>query len=289
MALMKMTQHCERGGEIEVMGTLLGQTRGDAFVVTDAFELPVEGTETRVNAQAEAYEYMVEHVGAMKRTGRGENVVGWYHSHPGYGCWLSGIDVNTQMLNQRYNEPFMAIVIDPTRTCAQGKVEIGAFRTFPDGYVPPDEASTSKQQTIPLSKVEDFGVHANKYYSLDVSFFKSSLDARSLNPLKEQYWVNPLSSAPFLNNRRLVAAQVWDIQSKIASAEQALKRGGPTGAMPRAATDAPESPIAAATRDAVALAVEQSKGFTAHAVKSALFDAARAVDAIKSLDQMQID
>ena len=30
------------------------------FVVIDAFALPVEGTETRVNAQAEAYEYMVD-------------------------------------------------------------------------------------------------------------------------------------------------------------------------------------------------------------------------------------
>ena len=30
------------------------------FVVMDAFALPVEGTETRVNAQAEAYEYMVD-------------------------------------------------------------------------------------------------------------------------------------------------------------------------------------------------------------------------------------
>ena len=31
-----------------------------------------------------------------------ENVVGWYHSHPGYGCWLSGIDCSTQMLNQQF-------------------------------------------------------------------------------------------------------------------------------------------------------------------------------------------
>lgn len=28
---------------------------------------------------------------------RPENAVGWYHSHPGYGCWLSGIDVSTQV------------------------------------------------------------------------------------------------------------------------------------------------------------------------------------------------
>jgi proteasome lid subunit RPN8/RPN11 len=31
------------------------------------------------------------------RRGKVENVCGWYHSHPGYGCWLSGIDVQTQM------------------------------------------------------------------------------------------------------------------------------------------------------------------------------------------------
>lgn len=25
-------------------------------------------------------------------------VVGWYHSHPGFGCWLSSVDVNTQQV-----------------------------------------------------------------------------------------------------------------------------------------------------------------------------------------------
>ena len=51
-------------------------------------------------------------------------------------------------------------------------MEIGAFRTFPEGYKPPDEGP-SEYQTIPLSKIEDFGVHASQYYTLDVSFFKA--------------------------------------------------------------------------------------------------------------------
>ena len=59
-------------------------------------------------------------------------MVGWYHSHPGYGCWLSGIDVGTQMTQQQYQDPFLAIVVDPHRTIAAGKVEIGAFRTYPE-------------------------------------------------------------------------------------------------------------------------------------------------------------
>lgn len=35
------------------------------------------------------------------------------------------------MLNQNYQEPFVAIVIDPIRTISSGKVNIGAFRTYP--------------------------------------------------------------------------------------------------------------------------------------------------------------
>lgn len=34
---------------------------------------------------------------------------------------MSGIDCSTQMLNQQYTEPFLAIVIDPVRTCAAGR------------------------------------------------------------------------------------------------------------------------------------------------------------------------
>jgi hypothetical protein len=50
----------------QVMGLLQGKVQGDAFVVIDSFALPVEGTETRVNAQAEAYEYMVDFQGTSK-------------------------------------------------------------------------------------------------------------------------------------------------------------------------------------------------------------------------------
>ena len=122
--------------------------RGPTMIVMDVFALPVEGTETRVNAQADAYEYMVEFLGAAKESGRLENVLGWYHSHPGYGCWLSGIDVSTQMLNQQYQEPWLALVIDPHKTAATGKVEIGAFRTYPQGYKPP-EGSENEFESVP--------------------------------------------------------------------------------------------------------------------------------------------
>lgn len=168
LALVKMVMHTRGGGNIEVMGLMQGKIdpddpRGPAMLVMDAFALPVEGTETRVNAQADAYEYMVDFQELACKAGRLENVVGWYHSHPGYGCWMSGIDCSTQMLNQQFQEPWLAIVIDPTRTASTGKVEIGAFRTYPKGYKPP-EGAKDEFESVPLSKIEDFGAHQDQYY-----------------------------------------------------------------------------------------------------------------------------
>ncbi len=42
------------------------QVDGNTMLVMDSFALPVEGTETRVNAQAQAYEYMTAYIEAAK-------------------------------------------------------------------------------------------------------------------------------------------------------------------------------------------------------------------------------
>ena len=61
----------------------LWKVDANVMVVMDSFALPVEGTETRVNAQAQGYEYMTAYIEAAKQVGRLENAIGWYHSHPG--------------------------------------------------------------------------------------------------------------------------------------------------------------------------------------------------------------
>ncbi|KAM2969712.1 hypothetical protein FF2_016778 [Malus domestica] len=285
-----MVVHARSGGTIEVMGLMQGKTDGDAIIVMDAFALPVEGTETRVNAQADAYEYMVEFSQTNKQAGRLENVVGWYHSHPGYGCWLSGIDVSTQMLNQQYQEPFLAVVIDPTRTVSAGKVDIGAFRTYPKGYIPPDEP-VSEYQTIPLNKIEDFGVHCKQYYSLDITYFKSSLDTHLLDLLWNKYWVNTLSSSPLLGNGDYVAGQISDLAEKLEQAENHLahSRFGPLITPPQRKSEdrfgierrmlhdenLEESQLAKITRDSAKITVEQVHGLMSQVIKDILFNSVR--------------
>ena len=67
LALLKMVMHARSGGTLEVMGLLLGKVDVNTMIVMDSFALPVEGTETRVNAQAQAYEYMTAYIEAAKQ------------------------------------------------------------------------------------------------------------------------------------------------------------------------------------------------------------------------------
>ncbi|KAF2748834.1 Mov34-domain-containing protein [Sporormia fimetaria CBS 119925] len=233
VALLKMVMHARSGGSLEVMGLMLGKISSNTFIVTDSLRLPVEGTETRVNAQDEANEYMVEFLQRSRESGQLENAVGWYHSHPGYGCWLSGIDVTTQKTQQAFQDPFVAVVIDPDRTVSAGKVEIGAFRTFTNEYVAQakkdgGDAKVGEDgfQTIPLGKIEDFGAHADHYYALDVSHYKSTLDTKILDELWNKYWVGTLSASPLFSNREYGTKQIGDLANKLLQENDASKRKG---------------------------------------------------------------
>jgi hypothetical protein len=49
------------------MGLMQGKVVGNSIVIMDSFALPVQGTETRVNAANEANEYMVEYLESSKK------------------------------------------------------------------------------------------------------------------------------------------------------------------------------------------------------------------------------
>lgn len=272
VALIKMTMHARSGGALEVMGLMQGYIDEDTFVVTDAFRLPVEGTETRVNAQGEANEYLVEYLDLCRAQGRQENVVGWYHSHPGYGCWLSGIDVETEALQQQYQDPFLAVVIDPDRTINAGKVEIGGFRTYPAGHKP-DSASTSDGfEAVPLAKAAEFGAHASRYYSLEVSHFKSSLDSHLLELLWHKYWVQTLSQSPLLTNRDYGNKQMLDLSSKIKEATGNITRNRAGQGMMGSGTKSTDKAVERLAKETNLIATKERSGLLAGQVKMNVFN-----------------
>ncbi|KAI0166383.1 COP9 signalosome complex subunit 5 [Xylariaceae sp. FL1272] len=281
VALIKMVMHARSGGELEIMGMMQGYTQGDTIIVTDAFGLPVEGTETRVNAHADADEYQVEYLRLAREQGsRQENAVGWYHSHPGYGCWLSGIDVSTQSLCQNF-DPYVAVVIDPDRTISAGRVEIGAFRTFPGNYQPPPKRATDETSgvSVPLYKAEDFGAHADKYYSLEVSHFKSTLDSHLLELLWNKYWVQTLSQNPLLTNREFGNKQMIDLTSKIREATQAVQRSS-RGASMFSSNKATDLEMEKVTKASHSIAMKERQGLMSGDIKSKIFNGLDSGDAM---------
>lgn len=65
----------------------------------------------------------------LRQTGRPEMVVGWYHSHPGFGCWLSGVDINTQQSFEALSERAVAVVVDPIQS-VKGTLPVYYFTYF---------------------------------------------------------------------------------------------------------------------------------------------------------------
>ncbi|WFD06332.1 COP9 signalosome catalytic subunit rri1 [Malassezia vespertilionis] len=226
VALMKMVLHARAGGNLEVMGLMQGAVRPEShsFYIMDAFALPVHGTETRVNAQNEAYEYMVSYMEGCNRVSLPQNAVGWYHSHPGYRCWLSGIDVQTQETNQQ-QDPFVAVVIDPRHTMTMGRVDIGAFRTYPRDYRA-EHGSNAERTSLPAGKVADYGAHADKYYALDVQLFTTKAMRPVFELLWNEYWASTLETSPSLLQRSLDVQQTAMLVERLRASAAGIAGAG---------------------------------------------------------------
>ncbi|KAL0325627.1 UNVERIFIED_CONTAM: 26S proteasome non-ATPase regulatory subunit [Sesamum radiatum] len=126
LALLKMLKHGRAGVPMEVMGLMLGEFVDEYTVrVVDVFAMPQSGT--GVSVEAVDHVFQTNMLDMLKQTGRPEMVVGWYHSHPGFGCWLSGVDINTQQSFEALNQRAVAVVVDPIQS-VKGKVVIDAFR-----------------------------------------------------------------------------------------------------------------------------------------------------------------
>lgn len=129
LALLKMLIHGRAGVPLEVMGIMLGELTDEYTVrVVDVFSIPYTATGQSVEAVDDAFQS--EFVNMMHLVGRPENLVGWYHSHPGLGCWLSGADVETAGSYEKLEERSVSVVVDPVQS-VRGKVVIDAFRCIP--------------------------------------------------------------------------------------------------------------------------------------------------------------
>jgi len=204
LALLKMLKHGRAGVPMEVMGLMLGEFVDDYTVrVVDVFAMPQSGTGVSVEAVDPVFQTKM--LDMLKQTGRPETVVGWYHSHPGFGCWLSGVDINTQQSFEALNQRAVAVVVDPIQS-VKGKVVIDAFRlTNPQlmmmGQEPRQTTSNLGHLNKPSIQALIHGLNRH-YYSIVINYRKNELEQKMLLNLHKKKWIDGLSLEDYQTHQK---------------------------------------------------------------------------------------
>lgn len=205
LALLKMLKHGRAGVPLEVMGLMLGDFTDEYMVrVVDVFAMPQSGTGVSVEAVDPVFQQ--KFMDMLNQTGRSESVVGWYHSHPGFGCWLSGVDVNTHKSFEQLNERAVAVVVDPVQS-VKGKVVIDAFRCINRqlmmlGKEPRQTTSNIAFLNKPNIQALIHGLNRH-YYSMNIDYRKDELEEKMLMNLHTRQWSDGLKTT---SNRKLADA-----------------------------------------------------------------------------------
>jgi 26S proteasome regulatory subunit N11 len=184
---------------MEVMGLMLGQFVDDYTInCVDVFAMPQSGTGVSVEAVDPVFQTKMLEM--LKQTGRPEMVVGWYHSHPGFGCWMSGVDINTQQSFEALNQRAVAVVIDPVQS-VKGKVVIDCFRLINPqlmmlGQEP--RQTTSNVGHLRKASIQALIHGLNRhYYSMVIDYRKNELEEQMLTNLYKKTWIAGLTTLSF--------------------------------------------------------------------------------------------
>eukprot|EP01061_Rhynchopus_euleeides_P038224 TRINITY_DN65665_c0_g1_i1.p1 TRINITY_DN65665_c0_g1~~TRINITY_DN65665_c0_g1_i1.p1 ORF type:complete len:306 (+),score=106.42 TRINITY_DN65665_c0_g1_i1:86-1003(+) len=196
LALLKMLKHARAGVPMEVMGLMLGEFVDEYTVrVIDVYSMPQTGNTVSVEAVDPVFQQkMLEMLGQVGRT---ENCVGWYHSHPGFGCWLSSVDVTTAQSfeSSTPQQRAVSVVVDPIQSVT-GKVVLSAFRTINMqqtmmGIEPRQTTSNLGWLEKPSTQTMMRGLNRT-YYQLPCAYRKNEAEIRMLLKVYEKGWESGL-------------------------------------------------------------------------------------------------
>jgi len=171
--------------------------------------MPQSGTSVSVEAVDPVFQTAM--LDMLKQTGRPEMVVGWYHSHPGFGCWLSSTDINTQSSFEALNPRAVALVVDPIQS-VKGKVVIDCFRLINPqlmmlGQEPRQTTSNIGHLHKPSIQALIHGLNRH-YYSIVIDYRKNELEEQMLMNLNKRNWTSGLSVTKFEDHRDQTVATV---------------------------------------------------------------------------------
>jgi proteasome lid subunit RPN8/RPN11 len=96
--------------ENEIIGVLVGTIEEHTILISDAISGEQEQQSTRATLPPTTIAKVTDKILKGEVKGR---IVGWYHSHPGFGLFMSSTDVNTQKNLQQFSSNVTALIVDP--------------------------------------------------------------------------------------------------------------------------------------------------------------------------------
>jgi proteasome lid subunit RPN8/RPN11 len=119
-AYLQMKSHASTTTEVELCGVLLGDVRRDNLGFFLTIDAVIEGKHANnYGAQVTFTHQTWDHIHAIKdKQFPNKKIVGWYHTHPGFGVFLSGMDVFIQ--ENYFNVPFQVAIVIETKAHEEG-------------------------------------------------------------------------------------------------------------------------------------------------------------------------
>lgn len=127
LALAKIINHSLSHPKVEVAGLLIGREENGVVEVWDAATGDQIGSPGFVVLNEEVMTRVVEFLQEYKIP---LYIIGWYHSHPSLGLFLSPIDIKTQLTYQALYPNAIALVIDPSKYEGSKKFSDSLFKVF---------------------------------------------------------------------------------------------------------------------------------------------------------------
>jgi len=119
--IKQMTKYSLKVIPKEAIGLLAGKKIRENELILDKVVFVTSGDEVSVSFADDDFKAF------DKVLNKNNYCVGWWHSHPGYGLFLSQTDIHTQIYSfQLHNEKAIALVLDPTKL----ENGVAAFKCF---------------------------------------------------------------------------------------------------------------------------------------------------------------
>jgi len=188
LALIKIIRHAQMGIPLEVMGIMLGKFVDKFNIeINDVFAMPQTGTKVSVEAVDPIFQTKM--LDMLMQIEKYNIIVGWYHSHPGFGCWLSGVDINTQKSFEQLNRRSIALVVDPVQSTKGNMIiEIFRLKSLSEQKFETRDLSSLESNSRFLPNFDDQNGINKSYYSLKIGLKKNPIEEIVLTKLFEKAW-----------------------------------------------------------------------------------------------------